>query len=166
MSNLEKILKVARKNQKLSGVVLHPVSKAQSKYIPKGKVFNPPTEKASVLFESSIISNSITKSSTTELEDENVCNKERERIIGSENSELLSSSSISEFLKEEEVIELSSSFEESQEEESGSFSELELEQVLEVAPYLNREILTEEDIKSVLDLLHQNPEIQSVIRTH
>ena len=64
------------------------------------------------------------------------------------------------------MIEFSSSFEEIQEEESGSFSELELEQVLEVAPYLNREILTEEDIRSVLSLLHQNPKILSVIRSH
>ena len=154
MSNPEKILNVAKKNHKLAGVVLHPVSKAQSKYIPKGKVFNRPTKKASVLFESSVISNSVTKSSTTKLEDENVCNKEK--ILNLEISELHSSSSKSEILKEEEVIELSRSFE-SQEEESGSFSELEIEQVLEVAPYLNREILTEEDIESVLDLLHQNP---------
>ena len=165
MSNPEKILKVAKKNQKLAGAVLHSVSKAQSKYIPKGKVFSPCIEKASVLFESSVISNSVTKSSTIELEGENVCNKEREKILSSEISELYSSSSKFEILKEEEVIELSSSFE-SQEEESGSFSKLELEQALEVAPYLNREILTEEDIKSVLDLLRQNPEIQSVIRTH
>ena len=48
------------------------------------------------------------------------------------------------------MIEVSSSFEESVEEESSSFSELELEQVLEVAPYLNREILTEQDIKRFL----------------
>ena len=136
MSNLEKILKVAKKNQKLAGAILHPVSKAQSKYILKGKVFIPPIEKASVLSKSSIISNYVTGSSTIELEDENVCNKEREKILGSEISELHSSSSKSEILKEEEVIELSSSFE-SQEEESGSFSELELEQVLEVAPYQN-----------------------------
>ena len=64
------------------------------------------------------------------------------------------------------MIEVSSSFGESVEEESFGFLELELEQVLEVAPYLNREILTEEDIKSVLSLLHQNPEIQSVIQSH
>ena len=53
------------------------------------------------------------------------------------------------------MIEVSSSFEESVEEESSGFSELELEQVLEVAPYLNKEILIEEDIKRVLKLLHQ-----------
>lgn len=64
------------------------------------------------------------------------------------------------------MIEFFSSFEESQEEELSIFSELELQQVLEVAPYLNREILTKEDIKSVLSLPHQNPEIQSVIRSH
>ena len=61
-----------------------------------------------------------------------------------------SSTSKVKILKEEEVIEVSSSFEESQEEESSNFSELELEQVLEVAPYLNREILIEEDIKVFL----------------
>ena len=138
MSNPEKILKVAKKNQKLGGVVLYSVSKAQSKYILKGKVFSPPIEKASVLSESSVISNSVTGSSTIELEDENVCNKERVKILSSDIFELYSSSSKSEILKEEEVIELSSSFE-SQEEESGNFSKLELEQVLEVAPYLNRE---------------------------
>ena len=156
MSNPEKILKVVKKNQKLAGVVLHPVAKAQSKYILKGKVFSPPTEKASVLSESSVISNSITENSTIELEDENVCNKEREKVLSYEISELYSSSSKFEILKEEEVIELSSSFE-SQEEESGSFSELELEQILEVAPYLNREILTEEDIKVFLTFSIKTP---------
>ena len=93
VSNPEKILKVAKKNQKLAGVVLHSVSKAQSKHISKGKVFNPPTEKASVLFDSSVISNYVTKSSIIELEDEDVCNKEREKILSYEISEVHSSSS-------------------------------------------------------------------------
>ena len=56
----------------------------QSKYILKGKVFSPLTEKAPVLFESSVISNYVTESSTIKLEDENVCNKEREKILSSE----------------------------------------------------------------------------------
>ena len=78
VANPEKILKVAKKNQKLARVVLHQVSKAQSKYIPKGKVFSPSIEKASVLSESSVISNFVTGSSTIELEDENVCNKRKD----------------------------------------------------------------------------------------
>jgi hypothetical protein len=150
------------------GTALHLVSKAQSKYILKGKVFSSSLNKVSVPSESSVIvsNQSSTGSSAIELEVGNICDKEKEKDVGSEDSKFLSSSSKVEILKEEEVIEISSSFEESQEEESSSFSELELEKVLEVAPYVNREISTEEDIKGVLNLLHQNPKIQSVIRSH
>ena len=103
VSNPEKILKVAKKAQKIAGTVLHPVSKAQSKYVMKGKVFIPSIEKVSVISESFVTNNSTTGSSTIELEDGNVCNKEKEKIIGSENSEFLSSSSKVEIVKEEEV---------------------------------------------------------------
>ena len=153
--------------RKPTGTTFYPVSKAQSKYVPKGKVFSSSLNKVSAPSKSSItVSNqSSTGSSAIELEVGNICDKEKEKDVSFEDSKFISSSWKVEILKEEEVIEVSSSFEESQEEES-NISELELEQVLEVAPYLNREILTEEDIKSVLSLLHQNPEIQSIIRTH
>ena len=103
MSNPEKILKVAKKTWKLTGTVLHPVSKAQSKYIPKGKVFSPSLDKFSVPSESSItISNqSSTGNSTIELEVGNVCNKEKEMIVGPKNYDFLSSSLNVEILKEE-----------------------------------------------------------------
>lgn len=51
VSNPEKILKVAKKTWKLMGTSLHPVSKAQSKYVPKGKVFSPSLDKVSVPYE-------------------------------------------------------------------------------------------------------------------
>ena len=170
VSDPEKILKGAKGIRKPSGTALHPVTKAQSKYVPKGKVFSSSlkTNKASAPSESSVtVSNqSSTGSFVIELEVGNICDKEKRNDASSEESKFPSSSSKVEVLKEEEVIEVSSSFGESIEEESSGFSKLELEQVLEVAPYLNKEILIEEDIKTVLILLHQNPEIQSVIKSH
>lgn len=77
MSNLENILKVAKKTRKVTGTILHPVSKAQSKCIPKGKVFSPSLDKVSVPYESSVTNHFATGSSTVELEDGNVCNKEK-----------------------------------------------------------------------------------------
>ena len=104
------------------------MTKAQSKYVPKGKVFSYSLNKVSVSSESSVtVSNqSSTGSSAIELEVGNIRDKEKEKDVGPEESKFLSSSSKVEVLKEEEVIEVSSSFEESQEEESSNFSELEL----------------------------------------
>ena len=86
MSNPEKILKVAKKTWKLAGIVLHPVSKAQSKYVPKGKVFSSSLNKVSVPSENYVTASnqSSTRSSAIELEVGNICDKEKEKDVGSE----------------------------------------------------------------------------------
>ena len=69
------------------------VTKAQSKYLPKGKVFNSSLNKVSVPSESSVtVSNqSSTGSSAIELEVGNICDKEKENDVGSKESKFPSS---------------------------------------------------------------------------
>ena len=94
VSNPKKILKGAKGIRKPAGTALHPVSKAQSKYVPKGKVFSSSLYNVSIPSKSSIIvsNQSSTGSSTIELEVGNICDKEKEKDVGSEDSKFLSSS--------------------------------------------------------------------------
>ena len=126
ISGPERILKGAKGIQNSSAATLHPATKAQSKYIHKGKVFSSSlkTNKAPVPSEiSAIVSNqSSTRSSVIELEVGNIYDKEKRDDVSLEESKFPSSSLIVEVLKEEEAIEVSGTFGESLEEESYGFS--------------------------------------------
>ena len=75
VSKPENILKFEKRTWKLMGTASHPVLKAQSKYVPKGKVFSPSLDKVSVPSESFVTNHSATRSSTIELEVGNIYDK-------------------------------------------------------------------------------------------
>lgn len=139
MSDLEKILKGTKGVHRPYATALHSVNKGQSKFVPKGKVFRPILKSSQVLVPSSVSNQSSIGNSVIEIEADNSDDRiEDEGTIDSNTSKA------------------------SLEEESGVFSE----QELEVAPYLKKAILTEGDIRSVITILHKNPEYLSTIQSY
>lgn len=166
----EKIIRNEKGKHKLSTTTSHP--KIQSKYVPKAKVLKsalklnqiPVSPKDSI----EISNQTWLAYSTVEFEVGTIFLKDKEDDVSSDEVKFISQlsliqSEISDISEKEGKSEVSSINEESDELGNFTFSERELEKVLEIAPFLDRYILTEEDIKIVLNSLQNHPKYQQFI---